>query len=369
MSNLPEVSFASRNTADIEQAVITGYETASGRSLAKGDPVRLFLLSIAALIAQQRSLIDHAGKMNLLHYSEGDFLDQIGSLVGVTRLDPQSAITTFEFTLSSVQGSVYTIPTGTEITTGNVSFLTTETLEIPIGETVGQVTGECAIAGESGNGYLPGQIKILVQPLPFVQSVTNISESTGGADLESDANLKERIRQAPGQFSVAGPDAAYVYWARTANQNIIDVSVHSPTPGIVEIRPLMKDGELPSLEIIDVVDGILSAKLVRPLTDNVNVMAPTGVSYDIDIEYWINTDDSTQSATIQSKVTAAVDEYRLWQRSKIGRDINPDELLSRVKAAGAKRVVINSPVFTVLTVGEVAQEGAVTTTYQGLEDA
>jgi phage-related baseplate assembly protein len=49
----------------------------------------------------------------------------------------------------------------------------------------------------------------------------------------------------------------------------------------------------------------------------------------------------------------------LWQKSKIGRDINPSRLIADVMAVpGVKRVNITSPVFTELTATQVAQENS-----------
>ena len=59
--------------------------------------------------------------------------------------------------------------------------------------------------------------------------------------------------------------------------------------------------------------------------------------------YYINRSDMAQAATIQNEVTEAVNAYVLWQRSDIGKDINPSELEHRIRAAGAKRAVIRSP--------------------------
>ena len=81
-------------------------------TLYPGDPVRLFLETIAYVISYQRSLIDFTGKMNLLAYSTGDYLDHLGAFVGVTRLSAASAICTVRFTLSAVQSGSIIIPSG-----------------------------------------------------------------------------------------------------------------------------------------------------------------------------------------------------------------------------------------------------------------
>jgi phage-related baseplate assembly protein len=373
-NNLPEVSFAERDAATIESNIITIYESVSGRQLSPGDPVRLFLEAVAAIIVNQRSIIDYAGKQNLLSYAEGPFLDALGALVlgpDGGRLPAQPALATVRFTLSAAQSGTYTVPIGTELSGGNLIFKTRDLLEIDEGDLTGDVVVEADTPGASGNGVVVGQIKTLVVPLPFVASVSNITATSGGADIENDENFYQRIRLAPDSFSVAGPEGAYIFWSRTANQSIIDVSVYSleEEPGRVYVRPLLSGGTLPGSEVIGQVEDVLSADDIRPLTDEVIVAAPVAANYTINIDYWISSESVTEVSNIQSKVLAAVEEYRVWQRTKIGRDINPDELIQRVKNAGAKRIVVTTPVFTVLDATQVAQETSVTVDYQGIENA
>lgn len=64
----------------------------------------------------------------------------------------------------------------------------------------------------------------------------------------------------------------------------------------------------------------------------------------------------------------AVTNYRTWQRSKLGRAIDPSELNKLVKNAGAKRVEITLPVYTAIEKYQFAAEETVTVNYGGLED-
>jgi phage-related baseplate assembly protein len=112
----------------------------------------------------------------------------------------------------------------------------------------------------------------------------------------------------------------------------------------------------------------LSAKTVRPLTDNVIVSSPVAKNFNVDFMYYIDTEDATNAVTIQLAVQSAVEKYVLWQKSKLGRDINPTELYYRIRAAGAKRAEIIEPVFTKVEPYEVAIAGTPTITFGGLED-
>lgn len=370
---LADIVFAEKAADEIESAIITQYETLAGRTLAKGDPVRLFLEAIVLVIIQQRALIDYAAKQNLLAYADGDYLDHIGALLEVTRLEASRAMTTLKFTLSEVQPSAVIIPEGTRATPGGgtILFATTESVDIPAGEREAEVTAQCTLSGTQGNGYVPGQIRKLVDPFPFEMTVENITETYGGSDTETDENFRERIQIAPESFSVAGPTGAYEYWARSAHQGIIDVAVLGPPdtePGNVNIYPLMTDGDLPTQEILDAVYEVCNADDKRPDTDFVHVLSPEPVEFELNVSYWIDRKRATQAAQIQRAVEEAVNAWALWQRSKLGRDLNPSELNHRMVAAGAKRTEIVSPEFRVLTASQVAIMTAKTLTLGGLED-
>lgn len=85
--------------------------------------------------------------------------------------------------------------------------------------------------------YAAGTITTLVDLIPYIESVTNLTETAGGDDGEpyteaGDNRLRERIRLAPAKRSTAGPELAYIYWAMTADSSIIDVKAVSETETI-----------------------------------------------------------------------------------------------------------------------------------------
>lgn len=368
---LAPVNFLETDAETIRSQIITGFEQASGDTLAAGDPRRLFLLSIADVIIQQRTAINLAAQQNLLSYAQGGYLDALGQLLAVERMAESKAVTTIEFTLSQALGSVYTIPAGTQVTNGVVTFETDEDLLIPIGETTGEVSASCTVAGPVGNDYLAGQISTIVTPMTFVSGAQNTTITTGGADAESDPDFADRIRLAPNSFSVAGPEKAYVYHAKSVSPAIIDVKVDSPTPGEVDVYVLLTDGTLPTEDTLEQIEEHLSDENIRPLTDYVVAKAPTASNYEIELHYWISQEDSSKAAQIQADVEAAVEQYRLWQQTKIGRDITPGKLLQLVFAAGASRVdnsKLKPAAWKKLEAMQVAQCTKVSVVYEGYKD-
>lgn len=370
--DLNNIKFIETDTDSIKQHIITVYEGLTGRTLALADPVRLFLCSLASIIGEQRNLIDYLTRQNMLVFAEGIFLDIIGMLVGTARLQASAATTTVRFTLSAAQQSAVIIPKGIRITPdGSLMFATTEVAQIKPGTLSVDVPAACQTAGELGNGYLPGELSRLVDPLPFLPTVANTTTTNGGADTEADDDYRDRIEDAPGQFSVAGPDDAYIYHAKSAHASIGDVSVDSPTgnEGKVFIYVLLKTGKPASQEILDAVNAVCNDKRIRPLTDRVYVKAPTVVPYNVRGAFYIDAANASRATAIQADVDKALEDYVAWQRGALGRDINPSELIHRIIQAGAKRVDITEPAFTQLLASQVAGEQEVKLTLGGLEDA
>jgi phage-related baseplate assembly protein len=249
---VPDIDFCVKDASVVEADVINGYEsmfyliTKINKTLGRGDPVRLFLLSIIYQIVVQRSIVDSTGKENLLKYSHGANLDNLGAKWGLRgmRLQPTNAATTLRFSLSNALTSSSTIPLGTLAQSGNgIQFATTQEGVIVPGALQIDLPATALVAGAAANGLVPGQVNQLVSwSSPFLAAVSNTTTTSGGADLESD-DLRARIWMAPESFSAAGPYGAYEHWAAPANPDIIDAPPErSAARGPFHIYPLMTDG-------------------------------------------------------------------------------------------------------------------------------
>ena len=372
---LPDINFVDTNAEATLDRIVQGYEVAAGRKLGEADPIMLFLKSIAYENVLLRNAIDFTGKQNLLFYAEGDYLDHLGFLLDIERNEAKNSLTTLRFTLASVQPSNIIIPLNTKVSDGNYTFQTTEVTQIVAGQLTVDVGAESVISGDETNNIPIGRINQFIDVIPYVEKVSNLTDTSGGANTESDDSYKKRIALAPSSFSVAGPYESYKFWALTANQNIIDVAVVNKEErtqdiqyaGVVEVYPLIKSGQPATIEILGQVLEILSNKKVRPLTDKVETLAPIQVDYTIDLKYYIHTDDGANANIIQAKVSNAVQDFIKWQYEKLGRDINPSELTRLIVNAGAKRVDIISPVFTALDEFEIGNNISVNIVFDGFE--
>lgn len=364
----PEINFATADPQELMAGALALMEETLGRSISRADPVRLMLDAFINIIIQQRLLIDNAAKMNLLAFSKGEYLDRLGDLVGVSRLAATAATCTVEVKLSAAREYPMFIRAGTRITADDTVYFALDNQIIFLaGQTTKSARATCTVTGEIGNGYLPGELNKIVDPQAFLLSIKNTTTTEGGADIEDDESFRDRIHEAPESYSVAGSAGAYKFHAKSVNANISDVAVTSPTPGYVDVYILMKDG-LPGAEILRAVSNHLNADTIRPLTDNLTVRAPAVEDYSVDLTYYISRENATSAQSIVEAAEAAVADYVKYQGAKIGRDINPDELIQRLKNVGVKRVVIRSPEYKVLDNFSVANCTGTTATFGGLED-
>ena len=377
VKNLPDVSFIDGETVEgIRGEMVADYEAfmsqATGRPLTldRASPHRMELYAAAAQIYHALQYIDRAGKQNLLKYSYSEFLDNLAAFKGLIREPAEAATTTLRFTLSAVRAAATGIPVGTRaaVPDWSVYFETTQYMEIPAGATTVDAPASCTVTGTVGNGLAAGKLSILVDPIPYMASVSNINETAGGAEIESDDHLAERIYLFPGSYSTAGPEESYKYHAKKYSVNVGDVeTVSDQAAGTVDIYFLMADGATPPEEMITGMENYMRDKNVRPMTDLVRVAAPAEVEYSIDLAYYINRSDSNRAVAIQEAVAVAVANFTAWQRS-LGRDINPDKLRELVMAAGAKRVEITAPAYQIVDKKSVAALTGQTVRYGGLED-
>ncbi len=345
--------------------MIAAFETAAGRSLQPAQVERLLVDLYAYRESLVRSAIQYAGEQNLLAFAGFPMIDYLGGLVGVTRLFAQPATAEIQFTLAEAMTIAYTIGAGTQVGTsdGQYGFATDSDLTIPAGATSGTVLATATAAGPGGNGYLPGQINVLLTPSALISLAVNTSASGGGSAPEDDDHLRARIQAAPNQFSVAGPAGAYRFFALGVDPAIIDVQVSSPAPGQVNVYvltgPVTEQPAAPP-NVIGVADAALLAQVqavlnsdsVRPLTDTVTALPVAEVDYRIDATITLYS-DADPTAVMEAAQTAAV-QFAIGIASKIQRDLVPSQIIAALSVPGVYQVALGAPTYTQLSPGQWA---------------
>jgi phage-related baseplate assembly protein len=164
---------------------------------------------------------------------------------------------------------------------------------------------------------------------------------TADAVLEDDGALRQRIVLAPESFSVAGPELAYVYHAKSASGDVLDASATSPAPGqvLVSVLSNISDGAA-SAELIGAVRAVLGADTVRPLTDQLTVASATIVPFAVTARLWLFA--GPDATVIQTAAAASLQAY-LARSRLLGRNIPLSALYAALQVEGVERVELVSP--------------------------
>jgi phage-related baseplate assembly protein len=161
------------------------------------------------------------------------------------------------------------------------------------------------------------------------------------AVLESDPDYRQRLALKPESWSVAGPRDAFKWHAISADGQIKDASVTSPTGGTTQVYILTRAGNgIPTPAQIDAVLNVLNGETVRPLSELVLVSAPTIVDYTINLSLTLF--PGPASELVIAAVNAALASFTA-NSHKLGTDIVRSAIDAVAHVAGVKKVVINIP--------------------------
>lgn len=340
MSNLPE--FVPNNPSDITRELIASYEAMTGKTLYPAQVERLLIDLISYRESLTRAAINDAARQNLVRFARAPMLDYLGELVGVTRLPAQPAKCQISVVFDAPLQAGLTIPKGARVETGSgVQFELLSSHLIPQGWDSYEMEVAATDWGESGNGYLAGEIAQWVDEPAVSSTVENITITSGGAEQEGGDRLRERIMEAPEAFTTAGSRLAYRHHAMSAHPGIADVAVTTPAPGLVRLHPLMRNGAPPTNAVMAAVLLTCSGEKVRPLTDTVDVAPPTEVPYQLSasITLYHQSDAKQTMKSAQASAEALVQKLR----AKLGQDIVPSQHTTALSVPGVYEVQLDSP--------------------------
>lgn len=348
------VQFLNTDIQQIASETRELFEFAAGRPLNPADVENLILNVLIAREGKLRVEANDAINQNLLAFARSIILDYLGELQGAERLAATPASAPMLVTLVNGHTGV-TVPQGTRIgsTDGLAEFVLVESVNVPMGTTTVTIDAICSVAGSQGNGYGPGVINKVKDPQAYIVSIENTITTAGGAEQEADDPFRERIKLANSQAAAAGPEDAYRFFAMSANPAIIYVGVNSPAPGEVELLPLMNDGSITPLQVLNQVDAACNPEHVRPLNDLVTVNPPTKINYSLLVELIIFTD--ALATDVQDAAEAALQEFVDLKRQKLGQDIIESAVKKVATVDGVYKATL--PGFTDILIADEVEYG------------
>ncbi|HBR1254773.1 TPA: baseplate assembly protein [Klebsiella pneumoniae] len=161
------------------------------------------------------------------------------------------------------------------------------------------------------------------------------------AVMESDDDLRQRIPEAFEGMSVAGPVRAYEYHAVTADGRVADASAISPSPAVVVVSVLARDGNgTATAELIASVSAALNDESVRPVGDRLTVQSAQIVEYAIAATLFVYPGPAVEPirADAETRLQAYITEQR-----RLGRDIRRSAIYAALHTQGVQRVELAAP--------------------------
>lgn len=364
-----------------EQDLVKLFEEQTGKTLYPAQDERLLISLIEYKAALLVNLFNDAAKLNLTQYSRGLILDCIGEMFDTPRLKGEYGTDTLRITLNTTFENDLTIAKGLEILSKDEEYVfeTTEDLIIPAGQTSGDVFIKAKEIGSAVNVYGADDVNILIKPLSYIDTITNLNGIEGGADEEDDESYRTRILLAPEKFTCAGSRQSYIYHALSANTNIIDATAESviqpatvkigsttyeeengeiitpdftvkldrkygqfkftlnnveytfkmPPDTTVNIYPLTDYAITPE-EVLESVENRLNGEKVNPMTDNVIALSPTKISKTISLN--VKVDNNADLDVVEELVNEIANEYKMTMRKSLGKEIIPSQIVSKIGA-------------------------------------
>ncbi|UTU48882.1 baseplate J/gp47 family protein [Mergibacter septicus] len=318
---------------------ITDYENRTGKTLQPAHIERSIIQTYAYREFLVRKGINEAFLQTFPQFATGLALDLCGEIIGCHRLENQAARCLIRFSLNGEHDDL-TIEKGTKVfATDTLYFSTLTTVKIARNQQYTDVEAIANLTGEIGNDWQIGQVKKLVNVNPAL-TASNLDVSSGGIITESDDDYRKRILLAPEALTTCGSIGAYTYHTFSVSPSIADVVISTPIAGTVQITVLTKNG-LPSASLLKQIKQALNAENVRPLCDNVEVVAPEKINYQINARLDLFSGFIAQDVLVRANL--AIRHYLSNRSKKLGIDIIPLEIQSILKVEGVYNVHLTSP--------------------------
>lgn len=329
------------------------YEQRTGKILQPAHIERSIIQTYSYREYLVKKGINEAFVQTFPQFAIGVALDLCGEPMGCYRLENQAARCVLRFATSD-EHDLISIPKGTKVgVSEEIYFSTLVDAQIRPTERYIDVEAVANIKGFAGDGWQVGQVKTLKTDLDTQAKVTvsNIEETQGGIDVESDDEYRKRILLAPEAFTTCGTVGAYEYHTRSVSPYIVDVDISTPQGGTVRIAVLTKNG-LPNSALLKQIKDYVASEKRRTLCDTVEVVPAQEMPYQVIAQLDLLVDVNEKDVLANAK--QSLTQYLSARTQKMGLDIIPLDIQTALKVAGVYNVRLTEPNLTEVLKGQWA---------------
>ncbi|NCB62934.1 MAG: phage tail protein [Clostridia bacterium] len=237
--------------------------------------------------------------------AEGEYLEKHAALRGLERRAASAATGVIRFETDAAAADARVIPAGTVcMTAGLVRFETVEEGAIAAGSTFAEVRARALEAGAAGNAAAGAIRAMAVAPVGVARCI-NPQGFAGGADVESDAELRKRVL---GTFKRLpnGANAAFYQQGAMSFEQVAAAAIlpRSRGVGTVDVVIATRDGA-PGAELLEELRAYFEAR--REIAVDVQVKAPSMKAVEVSVK--VLAEAGRDGDTVRNAVGAALTNY------------------------------------------------------------
>ena len=342
MNETEELELIVADPAEIFEEAKKIYKELSGNEVVPASEESYLLSTISAVLGNIKAEMNRVALENYLPFARNKRLDLKGKFYGSRgeRLGANPARTTMRCHISTTVERDVVIPKGTRFIYKTFIFISEEEYKIAKGKLYVDIPVVCETTGDIGI-ILTGEVKEIVDRYDYFESCENITEVTGGRDIENDEEYRERIEEIPESFTSAGSEGAYKFWTKRASSLVTDVTIKSPSPNTLDIY-VCNNQSLIALEEKNKIKEYLEQEDIKALNDKITIKDPSSYKYKIKIKYYLYKNAKNSKELIEKKLKENLSQYAL--SLKMGDSINSQDLIGICKAdSDIKKIEIEEP--------------------------
>ena len=259
------------------------YRELSGFVPDNESDIMLRLRVLAGEVFKEQAYADFILRQMFPTTAQGGYLDEHAAQRNITRKAAVKAVGSVTFSTDSDEHGDIVIPAGTVVcTTGDMKRFVTGSDAVILSTLHSAVASVTAAYGGSEYNVGAGAVGIIVTPVLGVDSVTNPAQMTGGADAETDEQLRERIKDSFVNIS-NGTNEAYYRSVAMSVDGVYSASAVGKGRGIgtVDVYVCGRGTFVPIDKRREIEDLLRSA---RELNVDVRVLNPTPVTVNLYIK-------------------------------------------------------------------------------------
>lgn len=271
-----------RTIDEIYQEMLACFGEQTGLEPREGCDLSARLYALAAQVYSLYIQADWAVRQAFPQTAEGEYLDRHAQLRGLERKQAVAAEGTVRFTAGDASDADREIPQGTVcMTAGLVRFETTAPAVIPAGDRTAEAPVRALEPGSLGNVSAGAIVSMAVAPIG-VSACANPEPCAGGADGESDGELRDRVLETFKRLPNGANSAFYQQGALSFDQVVAASVIPRPRDvGSVDVVPATLAGK-PSQELLEEMQDYFDQR--REIAVDLLVRPPETVDVDIAVQ-------------------------------------------------------------------------------------